>query len=412
MNLFPTHRIDCTVAGALYALAAGVRRRGAPSRRPGTGPRPDAGADPGAETDRADGLLCLSVRSAFHLLLSAARLPTGSDVAISAVTHPDMARIIRLHGLRPVPVDIDPRTLDIDPAALDAAITERTRALVVTHLFGARSSLDAAARAARAHDLLLIEDCAQSIQGPDDRGDPRADVSLFSFGLLKTATALGGAVAWIRPRDLAADMRARQEQWPEQSRREYARRALVCVAALALSRPLPYGLLFGGARRRDPQALLRSRVPRDEPGFTGWLQRRPCPALARTVTRRLARFPTDRLRRRTAAGETLAAALPPVVFRPGGAAEHHTYWLFPVVVDDAARVVEALRTAGVDAAPTTSQIGAVEPAPPGARRVLNGLVFLPAYPELPAPRRDRLVAAFVATLTTGPDAPPVSDGTR
>ncbi|TCJ34782.1 DegT/DnrJ/EryC1/StrS family aminotransferase [Parafrankia sp. BMG5.11] len=408
MNLFPTHRIDCTVAGAMYALTAGVRRRGAPSviGRRGHGPHPDLDSPrdrPGPDAD-ADGLLCLSVRSAFHLLLSAARLPAGSDVAISAVTHPDMIRIIELHGLRPVPVDIDPLTLAVDEAALDAAITDRTRALVVTHLFGARSSLDAAARAARAHGLLLIEDCAQSIQGPADRGDPRADVSLFSFGLLKTATALGGAVAWTRRPDLAADMRARQERWPAQSRREYARRAVVCVVALALSRPRPYGLLFGGARRRDPQALMRSRVPRDERGFTGWLQRRPCPALARTVTRRLARFPANRLRRRAAAGEALAGALPPEVFRPGGAAEHHTYWLFPVIVDDPARVVEALRAAGVDAAPTTSQIGAVEPAPPGARRVLTGLVFLPAYPELPAPRRDRFIAALTAELGAHPGA--------
>lgn len=368
-----------------------------------SGSRLPTGASTGAAGwgQLEDGLMCLSVRSAFHLLLSAAEVPPGSEVAISAVTHPDMVRLIELHGLRAVPVDIDPNTLAVDERALDAAITERTRILVVTHLFGARSSMDAAARAARDHGLLLVEDCAQSLQGPDDRGDPRADVSLFSFGLLKTATAMGGAVAWVRRPGLAAAMRARQESWPEQSRRSYAAKVLTCMVALVASHPVLYALLFGGGRRLDPTALVRSRVPRDEPGFTRWLQRRPCDALARTVARRLARFPSHRLRRRTEAGEAFAAVLGQRVFRPGATAPRHTHWVFPVTVDDPDRVVRELRTAGVDATPTTSQIAAVEPAPPGAARVLAGLVFLPAYPGLPAAQRDLMAAAVAAGVASG-----------
>ena len=46
--------------------------------------------------------------------------------------------------------------------------------------------------------LLLLEDCAQSLRGPPDRGDESADVSMFSFGSIKTCPALGGALLYVR----------------------------------------------------------------------------------------------------------------------------------------------------------------------------------------------------------------------
>ncbi len=54
--------------------------------------------------------------------------------------------------------------------------------------------LDEVARFARDHGPLLVEDCAQAFRGPESMGDPAADVSMYSFGTLKTSTALGGAV--------------------------------------------------------------------------------------------------------------------------------------------------------------------------------------------------------------------------
>src|SRR4051812_1660573 len=58
-----------------------------------------------------DALACLSVRSGWDLLLSAAEFPKGSEVLISAVTIPDMARIIEYHGLTPIPLDLDPQMM-------------------------------------------------------------------------------------------------------------------------------------------------------------------------------------------------------------------------------------------------------------------------------------------------------------
>src|SRR5215216_7704515 len=85
-----------------------------------------------------EGLVCFSVRSGWDLWLGARGLRAGDEVLVSAITHPDMIRIINEHGLRAVPVDIDPETLAPRPWTLEAALTPRTRVVLVAHLFGGR----------------------------------------------------------------------------------------------------------------------------------------------------------------------------------------------------------------------------------------------------------------------------------
>ncbi len=89
------HRIDASAADALYAMTAATSI--AAQRSP-------------PERIRRS-LLGLSVRSSFDLVLTALRLAPGDEVLVSAITHPDMWRIIALHGLRAIPVDLEPRTL-------------------------------------------------------------------------------------------------------------------------------------------------------------------------------------------------------------------------------------------------------------------------------------------------------------
>ena len=101
---------------------------------------------------------------------------------MSAITHPDMVRIVEAHDLRPIPVDIDCDTLACRIDVLERALTPKTRLLVVAHLFGGRMSLAPLADVTRRDGLLLVEDCAQAFRGPADAGDALADVSLFSFG--------------------------------------------------------------------------------------------------------------------------------------------------------------------------------------------------------------------------------------
>ena len=187
----------------------------------------------GARLDPSEGLVALSVRSAWDLLLDAAAFPEGSECVMSAVTHPDMARIARSHGLVVVPVDVDLDTLA--PLEVDAALTSRTRVLLVAHLFGGEFDLAPAGEIAHARGVMVVEDRAQAFAG-DLRRDEDADVSLFSFGTIKTATALGGAIALVRDAALRERMRERQRAWPAQARSRYTAKVLR-IAALALRAP-------------------------------------------------------------------------------------------------------------------------------------------------------------------------------
>ncbi len=351
-----------------------------------------------------DGLVCLSVRSAFDLLLQALALAPGDEIAVSAITHPDMARIIAAHGLRALPVDLDPATLAPRTELLEQALRPRTRAVLVAHLFGGRVDLAPLADLARRRELLLIEDCAQSLRGHADGGSSAADLSLFSFGSIKRATALGGCVVRVRDRGLRERMAAIQSAWPVQSRREYAARAVKFSALVLLTRPRSYWVLARTleALGRDFDAVVSGAV-RGFPGadLVGRIRRRPSAPLLALLERRLRRFDAERLAARIRLAERVADALPETLFQPGGAALDRTYWVFPVGTSDRTALISRLRAAGFDAATATTSIVAIaapadraELAPSAAADLLERIVFLPVYPELDEREVGRLIAAL------------------
>ena len=349
------------------------------------------------------GLVCLSARSGFDLLLEALDLAPGEEVAISAITHPDMARIVEAHGLRAIPVDVDPETLAPQRQALERAISPRTRALVVAHLFGSRVALEPLSELAGEHGFLLIEDCAQSFRGPQDPGSPLADVSLFSFGAIKTATALGGALVHVRSPKLLERMRFLHAGRPVQRRREYAARVLKFVGLVVIARPFPYWLLDRSLQflGRDFDAFVNGAVKGfPGPGLLGRVRKQPSSPLLALLERRLRRFDRTRLERRERLGEYVAGNLPDSYFHVGRAALDRTHWVLPVMAPSPASLTASLRRAGYDAATGTSSLATVAPppdrphlAPDNAARIMGAIVFLPLYPELDESEVDRLLAA-------------------
>jgi len=396
-KLYPRHRLDISVPDLLYGLSACLWafRRGRPAVGVVRAFSPGEGV-----------LVCFSVRSGFDLLLGALAGPPGGEVLVSAVTHPDMVRVVEGHGLRAVPVDLDTGTLEPRVELLEAALSESTRAVLVAHLFGSRFDLGEVAEFARRNGLLLVEDCAQAFRGPGDRGDAAADVSMFSFGSIKTASAAGGAVLCVRNSGLLEKMRRAQESWPVQSRRHYGGKLLKALGLVLLSRPLVYGLLARacdlGGRNLDGLVNGAVRAFPTSGGATGELferiRRRPSAPLLALLARRLRNFDAGRLARRAQSGERVARRLPAAVTHPGAFAPSRTHWLFPVVVPDPEGFVSALRRRGFDASRATSNIAPV-PAPPDlpspeqACRMMARVVFLPVYPEIPDADLDLLTGA-------------------
>ena len=337
--------------------------------------------------DRA--VACLSVRSGWDLLLRALALPPGTAVLMTGFTIPHMAEIVRRHELRVVAVDLDLETLapdlghaaDVDPGG--------ARAFLHAHLFGARADLTATAAFCRERGLLLVEDCAQAFTGSDFAGDPAADVSMFSFGTIKTATALGGAVLDVADDDLRRRMRALRDDDPLRPPEALARRARRIGAIRALSSPWAYGALLGAIRIAgvDHAELLRRSVR----GFAGddvlaAVRQRPSRALCQTLARRLRQEHEDRVATRADCGERLASALDGEPFVPGRRAPVRTHWVFPVVVPDPRAAIAALRRVGLDA-PRAATVRAVgTPAAPECTRLDRGVVYVP-LPRRPSHRR-------------------------
>src|SRR5213083_3205020 len=104
-----------------------------------------------------------------HLLCHIAGLRPGDEAITSPLSFVASANCFILEGAAPVFADVDPVTLNMDPAAVEAAITDRTRAIVAVDMFGLPCELDELRAIADRHGLTLIEDSCESL-GAEYRG--------------------------------------------------------------------------------------------------------------------------------------------------------------------------------------------------------------------------------------------------
>src|SRR5215831_1014608 len=135
-------------------------------------------------------------RMAFYYLLQALNLPYGSEIIFPALTFWAVPEMARQAGCKPVFVDVDPLTFNIDPDQISAALTDQTRVIVPTHLYGRPCNMTAIMKIAEAKDLIVIEDCAQAA-GARHRGrlvGTFGDASFFSFQMLKGINTYGGGM--------------------------------------------------------------------------------------------------------------------------------------------------------------------------------------------------------------------------
>ena len=101
--------------------------------------------------------------SGLHLCIRALGISEGDEVIVPSFTFIAAANAVRYEKATPVFVDIEPETLNLDPTLLEAAITSRTRAIIVVHTFGCPADLSPIVQVARRHGLYVIEDACEAI---------------------------------------------------------------------------------------------------------------------------------------------------------------------------------------------------------------------------------------------------------
>jgi dTDP-4-amino-4,6-dideoxygalactose transaminase len=340
----------------------------------------------------------LSVRSGFDATLRALNLARGSEVLVSALTIRDMEKIIQEHGLVPVPVDLDTQRLDLAFASLEAVCSEKTKAILIAHLFGSRMRMDPIIDFARSRGLLLFEDCAQAFIGTEYQGDPRSDVRMFSFGPIKTATALGGGLVFFRDPALREKADAIQHVWPRRSRHNFLKRILKYTVICSILRRPIYGVFVSVCKMlgTDHEKVIAKNVR----GFAGsdffsQIRQRPSLALLALMGRRLTRFDPVRIQERRSLAEAVMARLPDEnVF--GKEANDHSFWVFPIFSKNPDAMVRFLWKQGFDATRGQSSMVVIGDSkkPSEASKAYEQLLYLPIYPEVSERNIEKLLNAI------------------
>jgi dTDP-4-amino-4,6-dideoxygalactose transaminase len=319
---------------------------------------------------------CVGVASgtdAISIALGAVGVREGDEVITAANTCVPTVAGIDSAGAVAVLVDVDPVTYTLDPAQLDAALTERTRAVVPVHLYGQCADMDPIVAFARRHGLKVIEDAAQA-HGAMYGGRPAGtlgDAAAFSFYPTKNLGALGDGGAVVTNDSAVAERACLLRNYGERTRYE--------------------SVVRGRNSRLDAlqAAILRTKIPYVE----GWTARR----------REIASLYLELL---ADAGLGLPIAV-------GG--RLHVYHLFVVTTQDRDSFQETLAEAGVTTLvhyprpvhehPAYRQLAPVDRNLAESERLARQVVSLPLFPELDEHEARAVVKAVrrhVARRGSGP----------
>ncbi|MGA2813659.1 MAG: DegT/DnrJ/EryC1/StrS family aminotransferase, partial [Candidatus Acidiferrum sp.] len=138
----------------------------------------------------------------------------GDEVIVPSFAFIAVANAVRYVGAIPVFVDIDRESLNLAPGAVEAAISGKTRAMVVVHTFGAPAAMDELLEIARRHNLRVIEDACEAIGG--EYGGRKlgsfGDVGVFAFYPNKQITTGEGGMLVTNHAGMAAHARMLRNQ--------------------------------------------------------------------------------------------------------------------------------------------------------------------------------------------------------
>ena len=147
--------------------------------------------------------------AALHLALIALGIGPGDEVIVPDLTFAATANAVLHAGARPVLVDVEATSWCLDPSCAEAAITDRTKALIPVHLYGQPASLEPLRQMAARHGLAVVEDAAEAIGATLNgrRVGGFGDIGCFSFFGNKIVTTGEGGLCVTRDPVLADRMR-------------------------------------------------------------------------------------------------------------------------------------------------------------------------------------------------------------
>ncbi len=151
------------------------------------------------------GIAVTNGTAALDVALKALKIGPGDEVITSPFTFIASANSILFQGAKPVFADIDPKTFNLDPNEVLERINEKTKAIIVVHLYGQPADMKAFSEIAEDHKLYLVEDCAQAHGAEFDgrKVGTFGDIAAFSFYPTKNMTTGEGGMVVTNDDELA-----------------------------------------------------------------------------------------------------------------------------------------------------------------------------------------------------------------
>ncbi len=146
-----------------------------------------------------------SGRTAFQLALEALDLEEGAEIIFPAFTFPVMPMVAKMLGFKPVFCHVDPETFNAGAEHIAVKVTDKTGAILATHLFGQPCPIQEVSALAKAKNIRLIEDCAHAcgVRVDGRQVGTFGDIGMFSFAEGKNMPCFGGGVIVTADDDIA-----------------------------------------------------------------------------------------------------------------------------------------------------------------------------------------------------------------
>jgi perosamine synthetase len=335
-------------------------------------------------------------RTAIYFALKSRNLPSGSEVLMPPITIKAILDVVLALKLVPVFVDIDPETLCLDIDELKSAASDKTRAIIVTYLFGIVPNIEEMNQFCQEHGLFVIEDFSQCLNGSFEgkKLGSFGDVGIYSASSIKTLDTYGGGLAICDDDHLSELLRSSQKELPPPVRIQLIRKILTdLIRNLATSRALFHFVVFPILRLMNffrPDSILKHTGARNQDmidslppdwfsAYTSFQAR-----IGLTLLRTLEQ--TDRERKENV--EKIKSSVKSVNFPQGVAKGDNVYWQLVAYFDQPQAVQRYLHKHKVDTSTTSlEKISALSAYPyqaltPNADRLYANGLLIPAFPGL------------------------------
>ncbi|UCD78285.1 MAG: aminotransferase class I/II-fold pyridoxal phosphate-dependent enzyme [Desulfobacterales bacterium] len=209
-----------------------------------------------------------SGRSAFQLALEALGLEKGAEIIFPVFTFPVMPLVAKLLGYQPVFCEVDPKTYNSGPAHIAPKITDKTGAVLATHLFGQPCPIGQIADLTRQRNIRLLEDCAHAcgVRVAGRQVGTFGDIGVFSFAEGKNMPCFGGGAIATSDDEIAARAYQILSEASMPDADAVAKKAVSVWLKWLLTRPIVFGLTAYPALRLKlllGQPLMDSAVGDD-----------------------------------------------------------------------------------------------------------------------------------------------------